>query len=373
MREPQDILAYVATCREPFSERPYSDADALVLSALAYYHFEDVPAIAGGKAPVRVSGLLGLAPIETYAQRMFGEKNMRHLLAAIVESPRFGALELEHFVYCVCEDIVAQFSAVTFRIPQDGGCEELCIAFRGTDIEQLAWNEDFNLCVLPAIPSELFAATYLESVVQVHPRSRIHLTGHSKGGTLAEFACVTADDGHAGHIEEVVAFDAPGLSCLGSRACPEFIERDADIELLQHEREALLRKYVFPAMLGLLLETRPPDQMPMVDTSGSGGGHDVFTPKIVEGNVQTAEYSERTLRRGLWVNRWVSRLSLAERRAVIDCAFDAFGSGAHSFVFRGAQDVLSVLSSLARGRLHLPRAQSRLVNRACSKLRRALF
>ena len=376
MKDAQDILAYIRRHAEPFSQRPYCDADALVLSALSYYHFEDVPQVAQAAAPVRVRNLLKHAPLETYAQRMFGEQNMGSLLEAIIASPRFAEVELLHFCFYVSEEITAQFSASTFRLPQGEGVagrEELVIAFRGTDIEQLAWNEDFNLCVMPEIPSELFSVTYFESVLQVHPGARVHLTGHSKGGTLAEFACVTADDARAGHIADVVTFDAPGLSCLGSRACPEFIERDADMALLQHGRASLLKKYVFPSMIGLMMEARPVERIRFVDTSGNGMGHDVFTPKIVDGEIQTGEYPKLALDAGLWVNRWVVRLTLAERRAVIACAFDTFGSGAHNFVFRGPQDALSVLGSIVRGRVHLPRAQGRLVNRAALKLRQALF
>ena len=374
MKDAQDILAYIRQRTEPFSRLSYCDADALVLSALSYYHFEDVPEIAEMRASVRVCDLLSYAPLETYAQRMFGDKNMGTLLEAIIESPRFGPLSLLHFSYYVSEELTTQFSATTFRISEDGVAdEELVLSFRGTDIEQLAWNEDFNLCIMPEIPSELFAVTYFESVLQVHPGARVHLTGHSKGGTLAEFACATADDEQAGKIADVVTFDAPGLSCLGSHACPEFIERDSDMALLQHERGVLLKKYVFPSMLGLLMETRPVDRLLTVDTSGAGMGHDVFTPKIVDGIIQTKAYPGWMLDNGLWVNRWVVRLSLDERRAVIDCLFDAFGPDANSFVFRGPQDMLSVLLSAVRGRVHLPRAQGRLVNRAALKLRQALF
>lgn len=376
MKDAQDILAYIRQRTEPFSRLSYCDADALVLSALSYYHFEDVPAVADAEKPVRVRDLLSYAPLETYAQRMFGDKNMGTLLEAIIESPRFAEIELLHFCFYVSEEITAQFSASTFRLPQGAGVagrEELVLSFRGTDIEQLAWNEDFNLCIMPEIPSELFAVTYFETVLQLHENARVHLAGHSKGGTLAEFACITADDEQVSQIVDVVTFDAPGLSCLGSRACPEFIERDSDIALLQHERGSLLRKYVFPSMIGLMMEARPLDRMLMVDESGAGMGHDVFTPKIVDGVIQTKTYSKWALDSGLWVNRWVVRLSLAERRAVIECAFDEFGSGARNFVFRGPQDAFSVLGSVVRGRLHLPRSKGRLVNRAAAKLRHALL
>lgn len=249
------------------------------------------------------------------------------MLDTVVSSRRFASVPLLHFCIYVSEGIVAQFAACTFSIADARG-ERLCIAYRETDVHQVGWNEDFILSVMEAVPSELLATTYLESVSVVHPHARLTLAGHSKGGTLAEYAALQAGGLHGGLVEHVITFDAPGVHKVASSACPELAAEDTRIARLQDS---------------VTFELRNPDVMRMVEATGITDGHGVFVPRVEGAVIPSHALTERELHQGSWLNRWVGLLSLEERQAVIDCVFARYRQNAAGFLVRGLDDVPRML------------------------------
>lgn len=367
MAHEQDILAYVKGCRETFSTRPFCDADALALSALCYYHFENAPAVMEGPSPVRIGELYDAAERGAYLERVVDDDGSPELLDALVESPRFGPLALEHPSWFFSEELTAQFAALTFSLPAEGEGERLLVVYRGTDVDLVGWNEDFDLCIAEDVPAELFALTYFEQVLALHPGARFVLTGHSKGGTLAEYVLLNAREPDWERIESVVVFDAPGPFHLGSEACPEFLEADARVAERCEERETAFRKYLHPSMLGLLLEKRPVEGMLLVEPSREGAGHEVFAPRIVDGAIRAAPCTPEQAEQTLSLDRWAESLSLAEREAFIDGVFHRYGSREGAPLYRGAADNQAVMAWAVRGFLRLPPREKRLFANAVAK------
>ena len=74
---------------------------------------------------------------------------------------------------------------------QDGS---VYVAYRGTDMTIVGWQEDFNMSFLSAVPAQLKATEYAEAVARACPRRPLRIGGHSKGGNLAAWAAVHLDE-----------------------------------------------------------------------------------------------------------------------------------------------------------------------------------
>lgn len=366
-----NIISYVASCRDSFAERPFCDADALALCALSYYRYEDIEAF-GRAGSVRLVDFLEHAKLDRYVRDLYGVPRMAALLQELVASPRFSGIELSRFAFCHETEITAQFAAVTLHVP--GIACPFCV-FRGTDTDPVGWHEDFNLSVMEAVPAQLFASAYFSAVRSCCPGARFHLLGHSKGGMLAEYVLADACDEGLESIIDVLAFDSPGLSSLAGDAAPELSARDERLAARQEERQGRFRKYLFPALIGLMLDRRDPFQFPKVQKAQHApeNGHDLFTPRIVDGKICTEKLSQLAVSRGAWFNRWVEMLTMDERHAVIDCVFgDDSEPDAGCAVLMSPKAAVKSLRSVLVHRLRLPRDAARNLDSALFKLLKAV-
>ena len=107
------------------------------------------------------------------------------------------------------EIVEKQFSAVTLTFPAADG-EVAYLAYRGTDGSFAGWKEDFNLCFKEVIPSQCTAAAYLSGVASALACPLI-VGGHSKGGNLAEYAALVADESAFERLRGVFNHDGPSF------------------------------------------------------------------------------------------------------------------------------------------------------------------
>ena len=120
---------------------------------------------------------------------------------------RYRDLLLTHFVSETSEERQTQFAALTIRLPDEG----LFAAFRGTDDTVVGWKEDFNLSFMDEIPAQRRAAEYLNAL-DLTPDTPLYVGGHSKGGNLAVWGAVHANDEVRRQIRQVYSNDGPGFS-----------------------------------------------------------------------------------------------------------------------------------------------------------------
>ena len=112
------------------------------------------------------------------------------LMRAAAETARFRDVSLFAFESLHDEAQQMQFAAVSFLLP-DGS---VYVAYRGTDMTIVGWQEDFNMSFLSAVPAQLKATEYAEAVARACPRRPLRIGGHSKGGNLAAWAAVHLDE-----------------------------------------------------------------------------------------------------------------------------------------------------------------------------------
>ena len=306
-----NMVEYVETQLDALSERPLGDVDSLVLSWLAYWR------IAPEAREARTTR--GAELRDLYDARAFTENTVvitdeaccRHLLAALVASPRFRRLRIANYVEDTDEAREKQFSAMTLRLPGN----VTYVAFRGTDNTVVGWKEDFNLAFEQAIPSQLSACAYLEKVARL-TRGPLYVGGHSKGGNLAVYAAMNCKPGVRERIVAAFSHDGPGFTDE-AMAVPSWAEASHLI------KKTLPRSSV----IGMLFERQ--EDFTVVESASVGiMQHDPFS-WVVEGTdfCQVGELAFGATLFDQGLNNWVGAMSSAEREHFIETLFSILKAG----------------------------------------------
>lgn len=117
--------------------------------------------------------------------------------------PRYQNLLLENIVSKLDYENEEQFMAMCILLPNNS----IYVAYRGTTEELVAWKEDFNMSYM-TIPAQRDAVCYLN---QFKEEKKIYVGGHSKGGNLAMYAAVYAEEQIKENIVCVYNYDGPGF------------------------------------------------------------------------------------------------------------------------------------------------------------------
>jgi hypothetical protein len=209
-----DYLYDFGSC--PFSEIPFTDADNLVLSGLAYIPFQEFEGTNNNFVSKTISELcidfLAWLKVSYFAVE-FPEwmKKSIFLATALLKCPRFSKATVTDFGYYFCDvnGAPAQFGALSIDLPD----HTFAIAFRGTDSSLAGWKEDFNLALKDSTPGQEMAARFTEVEIEKHHGNKyFRLMGHSKGGNFAVYAASMLTLSQSKHLLNVYSDDGPGLS-----------------------------------------------------------------------------------------------------------------------------------------------------------------
>ena len=308
------ILDYVETQFDTFGKRPLNDVDSLVLSWVAYWHLSKEETGACTSTGTPLADLYRNKRFSSITTVAGNESLCRHLLAALVASPRFGDLRIANYVDKKNTDDEMQFSAMTFLFPDDGAY----VAFRGTDGSLVGWKEDFNMAFETEIPSQREAVDYLNSVAAVLERP-LYVGGHSKGGNLAVYAAVNANRETTPWLREVYSHDGPG-----------FTEETMSSEVWQKAQYLIHKTIPKNSVVGMLFERQ--EDYAVVASSGSG----IFQHDPLTWTVEGTEFKlEEDISAGARhvdesINEWISGMTREEREEFVDTLFNMFEAGGES-------------------------------------------
>ena len=328
---------------------PFGAVDALVLSALAYVHFDGL-APSGPEPPVPLG-----QTAERYLALPAGRRGRcrcerdLELLRALTAAPRFAAMGLT----CCADRFVpkeeTQFAALTV-LPGDGSA---FLAFRGTDGTLVGWKEDFNLSFLDLVPAQMAAADYVQDFAQGFS-GPLWLGGHSKGGNLAVTGAVLCPAKVRDRLRAVYSFDGPGFN-------PYLLARPGYQELRTRIRSFVPKSSV----VGLLLTHEEPHTV--VDSDQKGlFQHDLYSWQVLGGDfvrLEEVDAGSRMIDRAL--KDWLAGLTNDQRETVADTLYELLSSGDVRTVKEALEpanlaaalrsvrdadpkDLLTVASSLAR-------------------------
>ncbi|MBR2889203.1 MAG: DUF2974 domain-containing protein [Oscillospiraceae bacterium] len=288
-----------------FSQVPLNHVDALILSTLAYVHYDGV---------VREDPLY-VAPLKDVAREVLAlpepENRCRvlndlELLRAASQTERFGAIGMTCYRNVFIPEEDTQFAAVTFLL-EDGTA---FLAFRGTDNSLVGWKEDFNMTFQESIPAQRLADEYTQTFAYLKSLP-LYLGGHSKGGNLAVYAGAKCGTEIQDRILRVYNHDGPGFT--------EAMMTDPGYMRIVPKIKTLVPQ---SSVFGMLLEHEEPY---IVIRSREIGlmQHDPYSWEIMGGDFIPMEeltadsrFLDRTFR------TWLAGMDPAERNEFFDTVFD---------------------------------------------------
>lgn len=333
----QTITEYAESNMQPMTVRKFNAVDSLILSKLAYLHFDPLvmPPCIRFRC-VRIGELLKAEHFPSIFKNQFDVEDWRRFLFALAASPRYRGIGMAFYVDHYDPALEKQFSAVTYFLED----ETAYIAYRGTDTTFVGWKEDFNMAFLSPIPSQQAAVEYLNSVAKYIPRRiPLRVGGHSKGGNLAIYAAVKCNPRVQSRIAGVYNHDGPGFKESVFES-PEFARIKDRIHITLPEA----------SLIGMLLQHH--QEYSVVKSSNRGiMQHEPFS-WIVEGDdfAYADQVNTAALHRSIALNKWLSGLSDEERKRIVSVLFHAIektnASTLQEFTENWRKSFIAILSAI---------------------------
>lgn len=283
-----------------FSYAKFNEVDNLILSRLSYLPFEDfmenTESMTIKEAYSRFSKI---------AKPSVLQKEDLDLFPALAKSERFSHLLISDFVNHFSAETEKQFSAIVIHLPQG-----LYVSFRGTDDTIVGWKEDFNMCFLDNIPSQVDSLEYLQNISKKYPDQKLIVGGHSKGGNLAVYSSAFCDDFTKNKITHVYNNDGPGFS--------EKIIQTPEYQLVLDKLTSFVPQ---SSVIGRLLNHK--GKSVVVKSSQSGiWQHDLFTWQVYGTKFEKLDaLTVKSLFIDKTISEWLENVSPEEREKFIDIIF----------------------------------------------------
>ena len=356
-----NIIDYAHDETRSFREIPFNEVDALVLATLAYEDVASIsPTLALDESPTtsfansfvsRIRAFepkhpwiafrrLWHPPFESVSLKdadatlhrsldandddkshdaqivsLMDESLTHKLLQTAGESPRFAPVRLGAVVEHADIGEQTQFAAVTFQLPDGPHAKDpnykgtLVISLRGTDDSLVGWKEDFNMAFQYPVPAQRAASAYLDTVARLW-QGPIMLVGHSKGGNLAVYAAMNADEKVRRRISHVYSLDGPGFP-------PQVVTDEAYQSLLPKVTKIVPDS----SIIGMIFETPEPCRVIASDSDGIMQ-HNAFTWQV-EGDAFVTEpsLSSNSQLFNEQLNHLIAELTPAQRERAVDALF----------------------------------------------------
>lgn len=302
----KNILNYIKENSRTFEEYPFNEVDSLILSQLSYLNLSNVvPSVNEDGKSVTLRGVADNPHYDEMFNIFWMTDKEAKLLSLASQSPRFSDIELNYYEDVLEESPDAQFSAVTFLLPD----ESVYIAFRGTDATLLGWKEDMKLAYSKPLESQRLASEYLNHVAK-KTTCPIRVGGHSKGGNLATYGAMMCDGDVRMRILDIFNHDGPGFR-------PEILSSG-----YYHVIEDRIHKYIpKSSIVGIIFEG---DKYDIVESYGVGAlQHNAFSWKIEDGAFKrTVKKSFSKIATNDTINEWIFSLSEEEIDIFVNSLYD---------------------------------------------------
>ena len=144
---------------------------------------------------------------KTYKFGAIVPNKIKDLAKKVEKTKRFGQILILDYLKEVSAEEKTQFCAGTFAL-DDGN---IVVAFEGTDDTIAGWYEDFAMFVNDEVIAQKKSVQYLNRIGKQFPNKKIYICGHSKGGNLAFYSAMFANDDIKERIIKVYNSDGPGM------------------------------------------------------------------------------------------------------------------------------------------------------------------
>lgn len=283
-----------------FSSSSFNKIDALILSRISYFPFDNL-----------FNGEILLKDVLN--KILFSKKNLNNiimkqdieLIKLLINSDRFSKLKITNYVNHIDIDNENQFSALTVILNKN----ERFVVFRGTDNSVVGWKEDFNMSFLSHIPAQLAARSYLDFSMKDND-FKFYVGGHSKGGNLAIYSSIFVDDHLKNRISKIYNFDGPGFN-------KDIINNTGYDKILKKIKTYIPEE----AIVGILLDRK--EKVKIISSNEKFVmQHDIYSWNILQKDfVYKEDISKESKQLSENLKLWLNNTSLEERKIFIDLLF----------------------------------------------------
>ena len=347
-----------------FTQDPFNDIDALILSMLSYMPFKDI--VPGVDSKKRIT-------LKDVANQYFSENpavkekpsninltvsstmdaELVELLKVGAHSQRFGNMQLSRYEEKMDFTAAQQFAAVMYSLPNTK--REKVIAFRGTDNTLIGWKEDLQMAYMEQIPAQESAARYLKRNIDILS-GKVTICGHSKGGNLAVYAASRLKGLDRLRISRILNFDGPGLNHSNqSRTSLSYFE-DKMVNYVPEE-----------SIVGLLLEHVGKRRV-IASSAWGVYQHNPITWQVQRTEFISGNLSDTTKLLEDTLEKWLADLSLDRRKAFIDALFEVLGASEGKTV--GPKDNLKDLNNVIKNYANLDEETKKILSEVFSSITR---
>ena len=293
-----------------FRASPINEIDNLIMARISYLPYEKV----NFKDMIGFEELAGqflkLTPEE------FHQIDDIDLIKELAKSERFKSMKFSDQLLKFSEKEEMQFFAITVWLPNG----ELFVSFRGTDATLVGWKEDFNMSFMSNLPSQKEGVNYLEYISKKYPLKKIRIGGHSKGGNLAVYSGIFANQRTQNKILEITSADGPGFD-------KEIIETEGYQTILDRIHTYIPQS----SIIGRLLEHE--EEYRIVESVQKGiMQHDIYSWQIEGPKIKSIKEVTNGSQMINEVTRsWLKSTSSEQRKNFIDIIFQILNTtNAHS-------------------------------------------
>ena len=314
-------------------ERPVNDADALAIACAAYLDIRPFARGAAGTlgdacrdllaradqagasgAPGGAGGAGEAGDVSPFVRSMASID--RGFVQALAASRRLGEATLRRVADVVDEATATQFAAIEVDVSP----EVTFVAFRGTDTTLVGWRENF-LLGSRVTNAQVLAAGFLRDALAraVKRGARVCVTGHSKGGALADCACAVCPAELRDRVARCWSLDGPGLeralvpTCAADVLGDRFsrIQPAYSVVGALFDRPGTVRRHVASVARGLLQ-------------------HDPMSWQTTPTGLLPAEADPAAAPLDAALNDWIDSVAMPERVQLTDELFSVLGAGGAS-------------------------------------------
>lgn len=311
----QNIISFAKEYQlKDFDSIPFSAADSLILSQVAYYNYEGTAFEKNDfastlKNVVQISSEILLRGVQTADED-------KKLIKVLKLGGRHGNLAACSYKEISDTDLGEQFAALTFRLKEN----EYYIAFRGTDTSLTGWKEDMCLSFQDEIPAQKTAVKYATEIMNRFP-GKFYIGGHSKGGNLAVYSAMHLPEDLQDRLIEVYNHDGPG-----------FFEEVYESKEYKRIRSIIRKTVPQSSVVGMLLEYD--DNYIVVESHAKGlMQHVPYSWTVENGEFCVVQEVDRFAYHIKQImERWLSEISFEKREQIVEIVFDIFSeTGINAF------------------------------------------
>ena len=283
---------------------PLNEIDAMIFTLISGFDFEG---LFEGKTTISELN-------KKYVERNIHDtlddelEQKEDILSMCANSVRFKDVIVSDYVKEISDEEEKTFYGMCFYISK----KEAVVTFRGTDGSLLSWKENFvGIHTFPNA-GHYTALKYLNAILK-RRFLKVYVTGHSKGGNLALYSAIFADEKLKKKIKQVYVYDAPGFI--------DDLKENLGFLQIKDRIKAFIP---VNSIIGRLMI--PPCEPIIVNAFGPGlYQHDVFNWEVsfnsLERMVGTTEFSDDVSKQ---INDWINSIPMDERKRVVDEFFGVF-------------------------------------------------